>query len=170
MRRQPSNGKEQRRPPSDSHGQKRQSPYDHESRRGEVRNQREKNEKPRSDRPPSQSERSAAITNGHGRRRDEISGSQNNPLAISPTPEDSAPVVRNRKPRGQNNCSEQLLHPEKYPDLFSPPEKVGPPRVSDAEQPMWEENTFEPITTPPCLLYTSPSPRDATLSRMPSSA
>ena len=26
------------------------------------------------------------------------------------------------------------------------------------------------INVPPCLLYTSPSPRDATLSRMPSSA
>ena len=30
--------------------------------------------------------------------------------------------------------------------------------------------TTEPPNRPPCLLYTSPSPRDATLSRMPSSA
>ena len=30
--------------------------------------------------------------------------------------------------------------------------------------------TFSPTTVEPCLLYTSPSPRDATLSRMPSSA
>ena len=29
---------------------------------------------------------------------------------------------------------------------------------------------IDPMTTPSCLLYTSPSPRDATLSRMPSSA
>ena len=29
---------------------------------------------------------------------------------------------------------------------------------------------FEPLYLRPCLLYTSPSPRDATLSRMPSSA
>ena len=37
-----------------------------------------------------------------------------------------------------------------------------------------EEGTEEAPTPPPsdvvCLLYTSPSPRDATLSRMPSSA
>ena len=30
--------------------------------------------------------------------------------------------------------------------------------------------TLDTTTTPTCLLYTSPSPRDATLSRMPSSA
>ena len=30
--------------------------------------------------------------------------------------------------------------------------------------------TFVVINVLPCLLYTSPSPRDATLSRMPSSA
>ena len=29
---------------------------------------------------------------------------------------------------------------------------------------------FKPAGDQPCLLYTSPSPRDATLSRMPSSA
>ena len=36
-----------------------------------------------------------------------------------------------------------------------------------------EDETLEaapPPPPPPCLLYTSPSPRDATLSRMPSSA
>ena len=32
---------------------------------------------------------------------------------------------------------------------------------------MWDKNAVSPHT---CLLYTSPSPRDATLSRMPSSA
>ena len=30
--------------------------------------------------------------------------------------------------------------------------------------------SWDPYLTPSCLLYTSPSPRDATLSRMPSSA
>ena len=29
---------------------------------------------------------------------------------------------------------------------------------------------YEPIIPPPCLLYTSPSPRDLVISRMPSSA
>ena len=32
------------------------------------------------------------------------------------------------------------------------------------------KNTFKDKKHPFCLLYTSPSPRDATLSRMPSSA
>ena len=31
-------------------------------------------------------------------------------------------------------------------------------------------NLWETLKNPYCLLYTSPSPRDATLSRMPSSA
>ena len=35
--------------------------------------------------------------------------------------------------------------------------------VENLERLMWERNRI-------CLLYTSPSPRDATLSRMPSSA
>ena len=37
----------------------------------------------------------------------------------------------------------------------------------------WEEDGYdfyELVWTPPCLLYTSPSPRDGLLSRMPSSA
>ena len=38
------------------------------------------------------------------------------------------------------------------------------PRVN----PQFDQALFVPITS--CLLYTSPSPRDATLSRMPSSA
>ena len=33
-----------------------------------------------------------------------------------------------------------------------------------------DEETLEPVEYYCCLLYTSPSPRDATLSRMPSSA
>ena len=32
------------------------------------------------------------------------------------------------------------------------------------------QNTYFELLAPTCLLYTSPSPRDATLSRMPSSA
>ena len=33
-----------------------------------------------------------------------------------------------------------------------------------------EDNTGQPVITKDCLLYTSPSPRDRTRSRMPSSA
>ena len=43
-----------------------------------------------------------------------------------------------------------------------------------AEKTAWEinegQNQWDLVTINPCLLYTSPSPRDATLSRMPSSA
>ena len=49
--------------------------------------------------------------------------------------------------------------------LFANPDGSGPMLC-------WGNINFEIKTTPPtiCLLYTSPSPRDATLSRMPSSA
>ena len=37
--------------------------------------------------------------------------------------------------------------------------------------PVWQDLcTLSGVSQPSCLLYTSPSPRDATLSRMPSSA
>ena len=34
----------------------------------------------------------------------------------------------------------------------------------------WEDNRYSNYSDSPCLLYTSPSPRDAHESRMPSSA
>ena len=47
-------------------------------------------------------------------------------------------------------------------------------QLTDNEAPVWtslpEDQTIECTETYDCLLYTSPSPRDATLSRMPSSA
>ena len=55
----------------------------------------------------------------------------------------------------------------------------GTPEKLDAEikkcqaltdKPFGVNLTFLPSLTPPCLLYTSPSPRDRSLSRMPSSA
>ena len=40
----------------------------------------------------------------------------------------------------------------------------------DGAETVSQERTQEKTVTETCLLYTSPSPRDATLSRMPSSA
>ena len=56
-----------------------------------------------------------------------------------------------------------------YGDYLDAPDSVP------AEWRSWFETELPPeqraVTKPkPCLLYTSPSPRDATLSRMPSSA
>ena len=45
----------------------------------------------------------------------------------------------------------------------------GEEEIKDLDQTITLDNTI-PITFLSCLLYTSPSPRDATLSRMPSSA
>ena len=42
--------------------------------------------------------------------------------------------------------------------------------VSEAEQEAWYEANPDEIDSRGCLLYTSPSPRDGLLSRMPSSA
>ena len=42
--------------------------------------------------------------------------------------------------------------------------------INDQETDSWYLNNQELNQVPSCLLYTSPSPRDATLSRMPSSA
>ena len=54
--------------------------------------------------------------------------------------------------------------PPQVPPPFDPPPQVPPPFVFGAPQPP------APAQTHPCLLYTSPSPRDGLLSRMPSSA
>ena len=57
-----------------------------------------------------------------------------------------------------------------YPDLFNC--KISDKSVAEViDDQNWLENTFIPsVQQRGCLLYTSPSPRDATLSRMPSSA
>ena len=50
--------------------------------------------------------------------------------------------------------------------------QLGEARVHDVRNYLKKGKLWEAFTAPtrPCLLYTSPSPRDATLSRMPSSA
>ena len=48
-------------------------------------------------------------------------------------------------------------------------EKIGPMSVM-TDYSYKKDGTLDSFATITCLLYTSPSPRDATLSRMPSSA
>ena len=49
-------------------------------------------------------------------------------------------------------------------------QKTGYLRLDDAEMPRLELKWAHTRRKKPCLLYTSPSPRDRTRSRMPSSA
>ena len=79
-----------------------------------------------------------------------------------------------------------ILHARLAPDMWPLKKQVStiaalaknaPYRVADQEPPNYEggEETFAELyalleRAKNCLLYTSPSPRDATLSRMPSSA
>ena len=42
--------------------------------------------------------------------------------------------------------------------------------ISDGKDVHFRKAKFDPLKCPSCLLYTSPSPRDGLLSRMPSSA
>ena len=50
------------------------------------------------------------------------------------------------------------------------PEGPGPPLFLDQNEARRTEKIFFEAGPAPCLLYTSPSPRDGLLSRMPSSA
>ena len=55
-------------------------------------------------------------------------------------------------------CSYSFSQKEKYLDIYN--------RLLEKEK---QQEVKEPVSDP-CLLYTSPSPRDGLLSRMPSSA
>ena len=63
--------------------------------------------------------------------------------------------------------ADEARQPKKLASIFNRSERQAPPMVdvADAKYMKWWSSEFVP-----CLLYTSPSPRDATLSRMPSSA
>ena len=56
-----------------------------------------------------------------------------------------------------------------YTIIMSPDEEIGSPGSSAILEELGKRSHVG-MTYEPCLLYTSPSPRDATLSRMPSSA
>ena len=60
-----------------------------------------------------------------------------------------------------------------FKDLFLGNSPVVHPRIADTQKCLrvsGKHNDLEEVGVDTCLLYTSPSPRDATLSRMPSSA
>ena len=77
----------------------------------------------------------------------------------------------------REEATEQREHREEQSETSDQHQKVSPSRMEICPA-RWVEvatkrrnrdhKTLEPHTD--CLLYTSPSPRDATLSRMPSSA
>ena len=90
--------------------------------------------------------------------------------------------MKSEKPKTQRlpkkKPQEEALKQAKLKQLTKPqPEPKKPRTVAKTTAPM--KKRMKPIrgqmveanqTAKPCLLYTSPSPRDATLSRMPSSA
>ena len=57
-----------------------------------------------------------------------------------------------------------------FEDAFSITNFLRKDELSDLQIAQLQEIQTRLLTKEPCLLYTSPSPRDATLSRMPSSA
>ena len=59
----------------------------------------------------------------------------------------------------------QFYQPKELPKIMVAPNGVRPMKKDHPKVPI----TIDEIVNT-CLLYTSPSPRDATLSRMPSSA
>ena len=76
---------------------------------------------------------------------------------------------------GSNNSPTLLIEIPPDPQTFSYNPPSGNSRdncVAKSDSANWIDdfNTTELDETKCCLLYTSPSPRDATLSRMPSSA
>ena len=54
--------------------------------------------------------------------------------------------------------------------MFKKRENVEEIEEGNLLSPKFDNDGLIPVITMCCLLYTSPSPRDATLSRMPSSA
>ena len=67
-----------------------------------------------------------------------------------------------------SNISEATQHD--WEDFWHSPEKFGTWYSTDFEKVWKEMDQIEPLTPITCLLYTSPSPRDLSTSRMPSSA
>ena len=100
---------------------------------------------------------------------------QHNPsISISPsdnTVSKDKPVIRKHlvppKPRSKSVSSSKDTY-----DIQTPP-STAKKNINNNKSGLDEEDIpagYDPIEYEYCLLYTSPSPRDATLSRMPSSA
>ena len=60
-------------------------------------------------------------------------------------------------------------HPLRY-GVLEPPLQTWQPRSTIPGYPHLRSSGISTVALPPCLLYTSPSPRDLSTSRMPSSA
>ena len=74
--------------------------------------------------------------------------------------------------RIQNDLTNALLFPDDYKQIpeFKLQDQNGDTIDESSFSDQWSMLFFGFTQCPDCLLYTSPSPRDATLSRMPSSA
>ena len=82
----------------------------------------------------------------------------------------STPLVRlNRLPQEAGCCAEIAAKLESFNPTASVKDRIGVAMIRDAEAAgrIAPERT---VLVEPCLLYTSPSPRDYAASRMPSSA
>ena len=67
--------------------------------------------------------------------------------------------------KGMTVFNTEQVNTKKQPMFFGKP--LGVQRYDSYKYPVFDKLTTQQLG---CLLYTSPSPRDATLSRMPSSA
>ena len=92
-----------------------------------------------------------------------------------PTPENNSPTDDSNKlkdPAGEGSYAANLKSVKgvmtKKEEVETEEEVVAEDQTSEEEVVAEEEVTEEEVTD--CLLYTSPSPRDGLLSRMPSSA
>ena len=65
-------------------------------------------------------------------------------------------------------ASKPAINPQKVPTIIKEKDTFVMRENTRVDRPKKITRESQPL--PPCLLYTSPSPRDATLSRMPSSA
>ena len=86
----------------------------------------------------------------------------------------------NEDPNGYSNIEPSIIEPSiiVFGDADASPERrilesdnaVEPVQAQGETEPVQAQGETEPIQAQSCLLYTSPSPRDRTRSRMPSSA
>ena len=84
------------------------------------------------------------------------------PARPTPAPSEGA------SPHSQTSPAVAAAHA--YPAVLDVPKQPGSPQSREATPPVQADQSVAQDEGTPCLLYTSPSPRDRTRSRMPSSA